>query len=104
MRDNRRVVYVLWTVITILILGGAVGGFLLVKHSNDLSDQNLSLNDDNASLRNQLNQAKAALAATPTPTPTPTATPAPAHTPTPSPAKAGVHTPTPTPTPSPTKH
>jgi hypothetical protein len=94
-------VYTLWTIVTILVLAGAAGGFLLIKNNSDLNDQNTNLSSDNDALRNQLNQAKAALAATPSPTATPTPTPSPTPTktpvptPTPTPSKAPIRTPAP---------
>jgi hypothetical protein len=81
MNSNRKLIYLLWLVITVLIIGGAVGGYLLVRHTSDLDQANSDLGNANDSLRRQLQEAKA----TPSPTPvsSPLATPEPTPTPTP---------------------
>jgi len=83
--SNRKLITLLWTVIVVLLIGAGVGGYLLVRHANDLDQTNTELGGNNDSLRRQLDQAKAQLAATPTPTPTPIATPTPVPTATPKP-------------------
>lgn len=91
MRDSRKIVYLLWTVIAVLVVGGAVGGFLLAHKVDQLTTENAELSGNNESLRNQLLQAKA--------TPPPSESPSPSG----SPAPTASPSPTPTATPSPTK-
>jgi len=83
MDSNRKVIYLLWVVITFLIAGTAIGGYLLVRHANDVDEVNVELTGSNDSLKRQLEQAKAT--PSPTPTPTPLATPEPTPTPSPTP-------------------
>ena len=73
----------LWTVIAVLVIGAGIGGYMLFNHANDLEQKNVEVGGNNDSLRRQLDQAKAQLAATPTPTPTPAVTPTPVPTATP---------------------
>jgi flagellar basal body-associated protein FliL len=92
MRDSsRKVIVLLWIVIAVLVIGGGIGGYLLFNHANSLDQTNTELSGNNDSLKRQLDQAKAQLAATPTPspvaTPTPTPTPKAAVTPTPTPKR-----------------
>jgi hypothetical protein len=90
MRDpNRKVIYMLWTVIAVLIIGGAVVGYLLVHKADELSTTNAELNGNVGSLREQLRQAKQTGA---TPSPTTSASP------TPSPTLKSSASPTPSPT------
>ena len=79
---TRKLVYLLWSVIAALLLGFIFGGFLLLRHANNIDQANTQLNGDNASLRRQIQEVKAAS------TPTPTSTPAPASVATPSPIPA----------------
>ena len=79
-----KLVYMLWSVIAVLLIGFLVGGFLLLRHSGDIDEANTQLNGDNASLRRQLQEAKAA--PTPVPTTPPASTPAAAANPTPTPS------------------
>jgi hypothetical protein len=79
MNSNRKLIFLLWLVITVLIIGSAVGGYLLVRHTSDLDQANSDLSGANDSLRRQLQEAKAA--PTPTPVPPPLATPEPTPTP-----------------------
>jgi hypothetical protein len=82
MKDsNRKLIPLLWTVIIVLVIGASVGGYMLLQHANNVDQKNVEVGGNNDSLRRQLDQAKAQLAATPTPTPTPTATPVPTITP-----------------------
>jgi len=83
----------LWAVIAGLVIGVGVGGYMLVNHVNDLEQKNVEVGGNNDSLRRQVEQAKAQLAATPTPTPTPVTTP----TPSPTVSPKVVATPTPAP-------
>jgi hypothetical protein len=80
MESNRKLIYMLWAVIAVLIIGTAIGGYMLVRYANDVDQANSELNSSNESLRRQLQEAKA----TPTPAPTPSAlaTPEPSPTPT----------------------
>ncbi len=71
----RNLVFLLWCVIAVLIIGAGAGGYVLVRHASDLDQTNASLVGDNDSLKRQVQQARAALAATPTPTVAPLATP-----------------------------
>ena len=84
-----------WLVIAVLIIGGAIGGYLMYHKLSDLQDTNTTLQGERDDLRNQLNQAQAAASASPSPSPSPspTATPSPTHTPLP----VTTHTPTPVP-------
>jgi len=83
MRDpNRKVVFLLWTVIAVLVIGAATGGFLLVRKMDDLTQTNSDLSDSNDSLQRQLQDAKSA---TPSPSPSPSASPSPTASASPSP-------------------
>ena len=94
MKDSsRKIIALLWTVIAVLVIGGVVGGYLLLNHSNSLDQTNSVLSGNNDSLKRQLEQAKDRLAATPTPTPSPLPTPGPVV----SPKVTPTLTPTPTP-------
>ncbi|HEX3081826.1 MAG TPA: hypothetical protein VHQ86_01090 [Candidatus Saccharimonadia bacterium] len=95
MDQNRKLVYLLWTVITVLIIGAGVGAFLLLRHTNSVDDANAQLNSDNSFLRRQLKEAQAT--PSPSPTPTPLATPEPTPTPSVSPSPSPSASPTPTP-------
>ena len=94
MRNNGRIVVMLWAVIAVLVIGFGLGGYFLINHANSLEQTNTQLNGDNDSLRRQLLEAKAAPLPTPavvatptsaTPTPAPAATTAPRATATPKP-------------------
>jgi hypothetical protein len=90
MRDpNRRIIMFQWIVIAALIVGSAVGGYMLIKKTNDTQDQLDQQNGDLISLRNQLKQATS-----PTPTPSPTLPAATNNVASPTPTAS--HTPTPT--------
>ncbi len=92
MKDSsRKIIALLWTVIAVLVIGGAIGGYLLFNHANNLDQTNSELSGNNDSLKRQLEQVKARLAATPAPTPSPLPTPGPTATP------KAVATPTPAP-------
>ncbi len=78
---DHKLIYLLWTVIGVLIIGAAVGGFLLVRHANEVDEANLLLTGNNISLKTQVKQLKET--PSPTPTATPLATPEPSPTPTP---------------------
>jgi len=95
MESNRKVIYMLWAVITVLIVGSAIGGYLLVRHANDVDQTNLELTNSNDSLRRQLEKAQA------TPSPTPTASPLATPEPSPTPTPAATPTPKPGTTPKP---
>jgi hypothetical protein len=87
MRDsNRKLIYLLWTVIAALIVGGGIVGFMLIHKADDLGTTNDALNGDVSSLREQLRQAKASVSPTVTPAAT-TSTPSATPTPTASPAR-----------------
>ncbi len=94
---SRKLLYFLWAVIAILVIGGGIGGYFLVRHANDLDQANTELMGNNDSLKRQLEEAKA----TPAPTPTPVATPAPSPTPTPGATISPKATATPKPTATP---
>jgi protein phosphatase len=74
----------------VLVAGSAIGGFMLVHKTDDLSSANSSLSDDNAHLRTQLQTAQTQPSASPTPSQAPDATPEPSASP--SPAVAGAAT------------
>lgn len=94
MRDSsRKLIIMLWTVITVLVIGSAIAVYLLVRHANTIDTTNTQLTGDNDSLRRQLQQAKA------TPSPTPTPTPAAVASPTPTPLPVATATPKATTTP-----
>lgn len=91
MRDpNRKLIMLLWAVVTVLVVGSALGGFMLVHKVDDLSSTNSDQSSDITTLRSQLQQAKAQTAATPTPSLAPDATPEASASP--SPAVAGANT------------
>lgn len=92
---NRKVVIMQWIVIAVLVVGGAVGAYLMVHKLSDLQDTNTTLNGENDDLHNQLNQAQQATPS-PTPSPSPSASATPSPTPTPA-VPAATHTPTPAP-------
>lgn len=84
MKNYSKLIALLWTVIIVLVVGGAIGGIMLVRHANDLDSSNTQLVGDNDSLRRQLKEAKTSPTPTveplptpnqPTPTVAPTATP-----------------------------
>jgi hypothetical protein len=91
--SQRKLIYLLWTVIAVLVIGGIIGGYLLVSKANDLDTTNQELSGSNDSLRRQLEQAKA----TPSPTETPAASPTPTAVVTPTPATTKTPVPTKTP-------
>lgn len=85
MRDpNRKLILLLWIVVAVLVVGSAIGGFMLVHKADDLTSDNSSLSDDNARLRNQLQQTQMQASASPTPSQAPDATPEPTASPGPS--------------------
>jgi hypothetical protein len=73
MRNDSKLIALLWTVIIVLLVGGAAGVIMLVRHANDVETTNTQLEGNNASLLRQLKEAKT----TPTPTVAPLPTPAP---------------------------
>jgi hypothetical protein len=88
MRDSsRKLVFMQWIVISMLIAGASVGGYMLIHKADDLSQTNDQLTSDNASLRRQLDEAQASASPSPTASPSPSASPSasPSTTPTPSP-------------------
>jgi hypothetical protein len=99
MRDpNRKVIYMLWVVIAVLIIGAGIGGFLLVHKADELSQTNTELIGDNDSLRAQLRNAQTSPSPSVEPTASPSASPSPAVSATPTPAASpGAKTPTPNP-------
>jgi outer membrane murein-binding lipoprotein Lpp len=90
---ERKLVFLLWTVIVVLVVGGVIGGFLLAHKVDELSQDNFDLNGSNDSLRNQLKQAKAS----PTPSDAPVVSPSESPSASPSATPAATATPTPTP-------
>ena len=93
---SRKVVYMQWVVIAVLVIGGAVGGYLMMHKLGSLQDDNNTIASERDDLRAQLNQAQSAASASPSPSATPSAkpTPSPSATPTTAPAtKAPVKTP-----------
>jgi hypothetical protein len=92
--SSRKLVPILWTVIAVLVIGGAVMAYLFVNKVNDLESSNSDLTNDVSDLRNQLQLAQAS--PSPSPTPSATPTPSPQATPTPSKSPAAPRTPTPT--------
>lgn len=71
MKHDSKLISLLWTVIAILVVGGAIVVFMLARHASDLDAANSLLNGNNESLRRQLKEAKT----TPTPTVAPLPTP-----------------------------
>jgi hypothetical protein len=69
--SGNKLIYLLWSVIAVLIVGAVLGGFVLIRHVHDVDQTNSRLMGDNDSLKRQVREAKA--------TPTPTPTPVPAH-------------------------
>lgn len=90
--SNKKVIIMQWVVIVVLVIGAAVGAYLLINKVNLLSDENSTLSGDNASLKNQLRQLREV-----TPAPTPEITPAPSTTPTPTVSPSASPAPTATP-------
>ena len=100
----KKLIYLLWAAIAVLVVGMTAGGIMLVNKANQLQESNDSLTTDNSSLRLQLRevteeseasgasgaddssepQPSATPAATASPSPTPTGTPNPNITPNPS--------------------
>ena len=74
MKSQTKVIALLWSVIIVLVLGGAAGLTMVVRHASDVDTANTQLTGDNDSLRRQLKEAKTI----PTPTVEPLPTPAPA--------------------------
>ncbi|MDF2461382.1 MAG: hypothetical protein K0S68_785 [Candidatus Saccharibacteria bacterium] len=96
MRDNRKLITLLWTVIAALVIGGAIAFFMIVSKADELNRTNEELTENNESLRRQLLEARES-AGSPSPSPSASATP----TPTPTPAATATPTPSPSPTTSP---
>jgi hypothetical protein len=83
---NRSVIYLLWTVIASLIIGGVIAGYIVVHRADELNQSNTDLTNTNATLHRQLDEAQAKLASpSPSPSASPTASPSasPSTTPTP---------------------
>ncbi|MDB5178693.1 MAG: hypothetical protein JWN01_636 [Patescibacteria group bacterium] len=80
--SGQKLIYMLWGVITVLVVGGGIIAFMLLHKADELDQTNNQLTGSNSSLREQLRQAKAS----PTPRPTPTPDYSASATPTPSPA------------------
>jgi hypothetical protein len=81
----RKIVFMQWLVIAVLVIGAAVGGYLLVHKLNSLQDDNTTLSGERDDLQNQLNQAQASASPSPsaTPSPSPSSSPSPTAIPTP---------------------
>lgn len=86
MQQSRKLIYLLWSVIVVLVLGFAVGGFIVVRHANQLDQANFELTGSNESLRRQLEQAKVTPTPSSSPSPSPSASPSPGASPSPSPS------------------
>lgn len=86
----------LWAVIAVLVVGALTGGALLANKVNQLGQDNEELTGSNASLREQLRQAKTSPRTSTIPSPSPSAAP----TPTTSPKASALPTPTPTTSPN----
>lgn len=97
MRDSRKLVMLLWSVIAVLVIGCGVGGYLLAHKVDQLSTDNTDLSDSNDSLRQALSSARAELSASPTPSPSATPKASASATPTPSASPSASATPTPSP-------
>ncbi|HUD10911.1 MAG TPA: hypothetical protein VMS08_00750 [Candidatus Saccharimonadia bacterium] len=57
--DNPKLIFLLWSVIAVLMVGVVIGGFLLVKKDDDLTTTNTNMQGDVESMQSQLKQAKA---------------------------------------------
>jgi Tfp pilus assembly protein PilN len=84
--SDNKLVYLLWGVIAVLIIGSTAGGFFLIRHASVTDQANANLMGDNDSLKRQIQQLKATPAPTSEPAPiaTPAATPVSSKTPVPS--------------------
>jgi len=84
-----------WVVISVLVIGGAVGGYLMVHKLSSLQDDNNTIASERDDLRAQLNQVQSAATTSPSPSATPSATPSPSPsaTPVPTAVKTPVKTP-----------
>jgi cell division septum initiation protein DivIVA len=80
----------------VLVIGGAIGGFLLAHKLDQLNQDNSDLTGSNDSLRAQLREAQATPSPTTSPSPSASVTPAPST----SPAVSATPTPAPTKTPA----
>jgi cytoskeletal protein RodZ len=97
MRNSRKLVVLLWSVIAVLVIGGGIAGYLLAHKVDQLTLDNSDLVDSNASLRRQLHELQASASPSPSPSPSPSATSTPSTTVTPKASAAPSATPTPTP-------
>ena len=85
--SSNKLIYLLWSVIGVLLIGAGLGVFILLRHAGAVDKSNTQLMGDNDSLKRQVQEARAAI-------PSPTATPI-VSTPA-APAAAAARTPTPT--------
>ena len=88
MKDpSRKVIYMLWLVVAVLVAGACVGGIMLVSKADSLTRSNLGYQHKIKSLTTEVHQAQFAAQATPTPTPSVSPTPSPSAMPAVSPVK-----------------
>lgn len=96
MKDsNRKLVYLLWVVITVLIIGAGIGGFILMHKADELTQTNEELTSNNTNLRNQLQEVRKS------PSPSPSVSPKPSPSVSPSPSASPSVSPSTSPSPSP---
>jgi hypothetical protein len=67
--SDRNLTYMLWTVVGVLLVGGAITSFMLMHHADDLSQANNVLVADNHNLARQLAVSKAQPSPTPSQSP-----------------------------------
>jgi Tfp pilus assembly protein PilN len=81
--SNRKIIYLQWVVIVVLIVGAAVGGYMVIHKADDLQQSNDELGNSNSSLRQQLLEARQSPEPSDTPSPSSSVSPSPSASPSP---------------------